>query len=107
MRGKMTSPEYILLSDLSSYALASWYEATYAHDLLQAGLVCQAGHNNAVAPTGRGLQDKIASLTSEALGKINTSPHLFSELVAIIEKRDKVFASILCKEYHGKQVSSD
>ena len=83
---------FIPLPDLSSYAF----------DLLQADLVCQARHDNAVAVTGRGIQDKIASLTSEALGKINTSPHLFSALVAVIDKRDKEFACILRKEYQGK-----
>ena len=102
MRAEMASAEYsvikshiadinrlIPITDLSSYAF----------DLLQADLVCQVGHDN---PTGRGIQDKIASLTSEALGKINISPHLFSALVAVIEKRDKEFACILRKEYQGK-----
>ena len=103
--GKMASAEYsvikshiadinrrIPITDLSSYAF----------DLLQADLVSQVGHDNPVAATGRGIQDKIASLTSEALGKINISPHLFSALVAVIEKRDKEFACILRKEYQGK-----
>ena len=78
--------------------------SSYADDLLQAGLIGQAGHNNALAATGTGPCSKIASLTSEAMGKINSMPHLFSALVDIIEKRsgDNEFASLLRKEYHGK-----
>ena len=105
MRGKMASPEYSVIrshiADINR-RIPIADVSSYASDLLQANLVCQAGHDNAVAGTGRGIQGNIASLTSEALGKINVSPHLFSALVAVIEKRDKEFACILRKEYQGK-----
>ena len=103
--GKMASPEYSVIkshiADINR-RIPIADVSSYASDLLQADLVCQAGHDNAVTVTGRGTRDNIASLTSEALGKINTSPHLFSALVAVIEKRDKEFACILRKEYQGK-----
>ena len=78
---------------------------TYAGDLLQAGLVCQAGHDNALAQ-GISPDVKKASLTSEAMGKMNSMPHLFNALVDIIERRsgDEAFASMLRREYQGKLV---
>ena len=105
----MASPEYSVIrshiADINRL-IPITDVSSYASDLLQADLVCQAGHDNAVALTGRGARDNIASLTSEALGKISISPHLFSALVAVIEKRDKEFASILRKEYQGKHLQA-
>ena len=76
--------------------------SSYADDLLQAGLICQAGHNNALAAMGTGPHVTITLLTSEAKGKIWSMPHLFSTLVDIIEKRsrDESFASMLRKKIH-------
>ena len=77
---------------------------TYAGDLLHAGLVCQASHDNARAVMGISPSIKIASLTAEAVGNINARPHLFNALVDIIEIRsgDEAFASMLRREYQGK-----
>ena len=61
---------------------------------------------------GTGPHGKIASLMSEAMGKINSMPHLFSALVYIIEKRsgDEAFISLIyirciCTELadHGEE----
>ena len=107
MRGKMAKPEYSVIqshfADITGLIPVSGI-SSYAGDLLQAGLICQDGHDNALAAMGNGPHDKIASLTSEAMGKINSMPHLLNALVDIIERRsgDEEFASMLRKEYQGK-----
>ena len=81
--------------------------SSYADDLLQTGLIGQAGHDNALVAMGTSPYNKISLLTSEAMRKINSMPHLFSALVDIIEKRsgDEAFASLLRKNYQGKLIS--
>ena len=98
----MTSPEYSVvkahIADINRRIPATDV-SSYAYDLFQADLICEAGHDSAITITGIAPQGKVASLTSEAMGKIKTSPHLFSRLVTILESRDKEIASIMRKEY--------
>ena len=98
----MASPEYSVvkahIADINSRISAADI-SSYADDLFQAGLIGQPGHDNALAITGIAPQGKVASLTSEAMGKIKTSPHLFSGLITILESRDGDFASLLREEY--------
>ena len=72
--------------------------STYADELLQARLITPSRYHSAIAVTGRALQDEIASLTAEVVEKIKISPHLFDELVDILEDRDKELAFVLCRE---------
>ena len=96
------SPEYsTILAHIAdiNQRIAAADLSTYADELLQAGLITQSGHSSAIAITGRAPQDKIASLTAEAMAKIKTSPpHLFVALVFILERRDQELASILFRE---------
>ena len=95
------SPEYsTILAHIAdiNQRIAAADLSTYADELLQAGLITQSGHSSAIAITGRAPQDKIASLTAEAMAKIKTSPHLFVALVVILERRDQELASILFRE---------
>ena len=63
---KMASPEYSVvkahIADINSRISAADI-SSYANELLQAGIICDAGHDNAIAVTGRAPQDKIASCT--------------------------------------------
>ena len=98
----MASPEYSVvkahIADINNRISAADIPS-YADDLFQAGLIGQPGYDNALAITGIAPQGKVASLTSEAMGKIKTSPHLFSGLITILESRDGDFASLLREEY--------
>ena len=102
---EMTSPEYSVVSahiaEINSRIPTADHDiSSYANDLLKAGLIGSAGYDSAIGSARKlNPQYKIASLTSKAMDKIKTSPHLFSSLVTIVEKRDREFASILREEY--------
>ena len=65
---KMTSPEYSVvkahIADINRRIPATDV-SSYAYDLFQADLICEAGHDSAIAVTGIAPQGKVASLTSE------------------------------------------
>ena len=96
-----SSPEYSTIlahiADINE-RIAAADLATTAVELLQAGLITPPSYDSAIAANGRAPQDKIASLTAEAMAKIKTSPQLFEALVLILENRDQELAFILRRE---------
>ena len=74
----------------------------FSSELLQAGLIIDAAHGDAIAITGLGPRQKIASLITEAMEMIRTKPDLFNRFADILERRDEQFASNLRSECHGK-----
>ena len=71
---------------------------SFSSELLQAGLITDAIHTDAIAATGLGPGHKIASLTVATMEAIKTTPNLFGRFVNILEVIDKEIASILRKK---------
>ena len=80
---------------------------SFSSELLQAGLITDATHRDAIAITGSGPGQKIASLTAGAIAAIKTTPNLFSRFVEILETRDKQLASTLLGFPHENPTSSN
>ena len=68
---------------------------TFSSELLQAGLITDATHKDAIAVTGLGPGHHIASLTAVAMSAIDTTPGLFYSFVDILETRDRQLASTM------------
>ena len=98
-----TYPEYLTvkyhIADINARISPSEIPV-FADELLQAGLIGDAGHGNAIAVTGISPQNKISNLTSEALMKISTVPDLFYKFAEIVKTRDENLATTLTSE-HG------
>ena len=107
------SPEFLTvqrhIADINSL-ISEADLPSFSSELLQAGLITDATHSDAIATTtGSGPGHKIASLTNEVMAKIRTTPGLFKDFANILETRDKEIASILrnkCSEYRQHQGES-
>ena len=75
----------------------------FSGELLQSGLISNAGHQAAIAVTGLPPANKVAHLVSEAANKVNDSPDEFYKLVSILESRNKELASTLRSDYSEGQ----
>ena len=77
----------------------------FASELLQAGLITQVCHTDAIHLTGRSPVEKISVLTSEVLSRFSistsrsTNSDLFHKFVGIIGKRNIDLATSLIREF--------
>ena len=75
---------------------------SFSSELLQAGLITDATHRDAIATTGLGPGIKIASLTAAAMTTIKATPELFNKFIIVLETRDEQLASTLRYECRNK-----
>ena len=99
------SPEFLTvqrhIADINSL-ISEADLPSFSSELLQAGLITDAAHRDAIAVTGLGPGHKIASLTNEVMTKIKTTTGLFIRFVDILETRDRQLASTLTSECEYK-----
>ena len=105
---EMESPEYLAVKGHIAAINRRVPDAdlpSFSSELLQAGLITDASHGDAIATTGLGPRLKIARLTAEAMAAIKATPGLFNSFVDILETRNEEIASVLrkkCSEYRKR-----
>ena len=80
---------------------------TFADELLQAGLVGEAGHKEAIELTGSSSRDKVSKLMSEVMTRVAGSQDKLAKFVSILESRNVELAENLTSAYQGPLASSD
>ena len=75
--------------------------STFADELLQAELVGEAGHKEAIDLTGSSSRNKVSKLMTEVITRVAGSQDKFAKLVSILESRNEKLAEILRSAYQG------